>query len=553
MITYPTNKLQKVLLSGKCEQRNLPTEYTQVEYLNNNGSAWLNLGMSIGSSDVLTFDFAWNKMIGNPFFGAYNKDGSFNNKSFDCTYVNNSEQFCFYINTENINCGKKHTVRSILKWNGIDTQPTLNGKKISTSLPPYENFTPDVNAYLFTRNNGGVAGNIDNITFYGFKVERNGVLIMDLVPAKRNADSIAGMYDTVSGNFLTSANTHAFTTGADVTPSPKTPMNIVCNNGVVKVNSQGQIYTDGTTETVTVTGDNLFDMSSYEEMTAFVNANTGKLVQGDVQRCAVIPCKPNTTYMITGTTSTWGSFVDKTINSIATAFVTTSDMLTTGPNDRYLIGLVRTTDGKYNYRNTLNISVYGGTATAEMLLKVGDYKDVQEVLTGEVTRNVGIKVFDGTENWTKGTSFYADINLNALESPHSCICNYYAGKSTDPFVGDSNTIQVGYSTNNYTFWNRIYITANREEYATANAFKQYLADQYASGTPVIIVYPLETPTTEQVTPQPLAGSTATVTAGSIDNLPIESSTIAELKKRYIGDKEVKRVYIGDNKVWDIQV
>ena len=85
---------------------------------------------------------------------------------------------------------------------------------------------------------------------------------------------------------------------------------------------------------------------------------------------------------------------------------------------------------------------------------------------------------------------------------------------------------------------------------SVNSWKQWLADQYAQGTPVIIVYPLAEPATEQVTPQTLAGSSATVTAGSIDNLPIESSTIAELKRRYIGDTEVKRVYIGDNLVYN---
>ena len=47
------------------------------------------------------------------------------------------------------------------------------------------------------------------------------------------------------------------------TPSPDTPVDIICNNGVLKVNSQGQIYADGTQETVTVTGKNLFDVSDY--------------------------------------------------------------------------------------------------------------------------------------------------------------------------------------------------------------------------------------------------------------------------------------------------
>ena len=44
----------------------------------------------------------------------------------------------------------------------------------------------------------------------------------------------------------------------------------------------------------------------------------------------------------------------------------------------------------------------GGTATAEMLLKLNSYQDVQSILDGVVTRNIGIKVL-GTENWTLST------------------------------------------------------------------------------------------------------------------------------------------------------
>ena len=56
-------------------------------------------------------------------------------------------------------------------------------------------------------------------------------------------------------------------------------------------------------------------------------------------------------------------------------------------------------------------------------------------------------------------------------------------------------------------------------------FKQWLSDQYNAGTPVIIVYPLATATTETVTGQTLnvqAGTNyATITQASLDNLELE--------------------------------
>lgn len=215
MITYPTDKLQ----------RNLPSGFTQIEYINNNGTAWLDLGMPIGSSDVLTFDIAWNTFQLSPFFGAYNSNGSYSTKSFLGTYVFNNQGFCFYSNA-NAPIGSyelKPTVRAMLKWNGVDAKPTLNGSEIGSANPPHNNFIPNVNAYLFTRNQGGVAGSIDDITLYGFKVERNGATVMNLIPARRNSDNVLGMYDTVTGTFLTNAGTGDFTAGPDVVPTPDTP------------------------------------------------------------------------------------------------------------------------------------------------------------------------------------------------------------------------------------------------------------------------------------------------------------------------------------------
>lgn len=224
------------------------------------------------------------------------------------------------------------------------------------------------------------------------------------------------------------------------TPTPDNPIDIVCNNGLLKVDSQGNIYTDGIQEVVT---DNL-----------------------------------------------------------------------------------------------------GNTATAERLLAVGDYKDTQEVLNGSVTRNIGIKVLNGTESWQNLTGYMSiaktDLGTDSTVLPSNStniFCTHFQVK-TNAFIDG-----IGPSSS--------YINFKYDSlFTTLEEWKQYLADQYAQGTPVIVMFPLATPTTEQVTPQPLAGSSATVTAGSIDNLPIESSTIAELKKRYIGNKEVKRVYIGNNLVWE---
>jgi len=236
------NAIAKAMLGltqyGKVEQRNIPAPYTELEYIDNNGTAWLDLGMPIGSADIVTFDIKWNDAVSAPFFGAYNAGGGFANQSFVGT-ISTAGAACFYANSSSVT-GRitKPTARATYKWNGISAMPTLDGRDAGTVVPPYADFTPSVNAYLFTRNEGGTAGSVDDITLYGFKVERNGAVIINLIPAKRDSDNVVGMYDTVRGQFLTSAGIGSFTAGPAITPSPVTPMDIWCNNGKLKARHQ---------------------------------------------------------------------------------------------------------------------------------------------------------------------------------------------------------------------------------------------------------------------------------------------------------------------------
>ena len=392
-----------------------------------------------------------------------------------------------------------------------DTEYTIiedkNGLTINGTLYPWTSGTADdftCDRSLTIGNNNGSSGTRYFAgNFYYMKIYNNGVLVRDFVPCQ-NASNVVGLYDRVNGVFYTDTGLVAGTTVTD-------PI---------------EIYTDGTVETVVSRGANLFNKSSYEEITAYVNANTGVLTQGTTQKCAVIPCEPNTTYIITNrTTSAWGSFTDKTIDSVATIFVTTSNVLTTGANDRYLIGLVRTTDGTYDYRDTLNVSVYGGTATAEMLLKVGDYQDVQSVLDGGVTRNCGVLVFDGTEDYWKdqisnnGRVFIRSYDINCI-SVTGRYEDFYCSHFLPTIASSPSAGSTAITSSGLFFWVQSGIT-------TLTEWTNWLKVQYQAGTPVIVVYPLATATTETVTAQPLSIQAGTniveITQASIDNLGLEVS------------------------------
>lgn len=164
----------------------------------------------------------------------------------------------------------------------------------------------------------------------------------------------------------------------------------------------------------------------------------------------------------------------------------------------------------------------GNSATCEPLLAVGDYVDVQEILSGAVTRNVGYVVLTGEEDWTRdGSAIYADVFTNKNTTTGSEICSHYTYDSSAMADMPDNTFKVG-STN---YPQRVYFK-DTTNVTSVSSWTTYLKAQSVAGTPVIIVYPLATPTTESVTGQTLqvedGDNTIEITQASLTGLELEA-------------------------------
>jgi len=157
----------------------------------------------------------------------------------------------------------------------------------------------------------------------------------------------------------------------------------------------------------------------------------------------------------------------------------------------------------------------GHKATAQMLLSVGDYKDEQNITTGAITRRVGVKVLDGTEDWRKNVSL-ADTrnafstNLNFVPQSKVSYCTHLPNVTSTNLDG----VYLGVGMN--------FILGSSSNITTAEQFKAWLAEQYANGTPVIVVYPLAEPTTETVTAQSLTTAPVRQALGAIMDMPIKT-------------------------------
>lgn len=158
------------------------------------------------------------------------------------------------------------------------------------------------------------------------------------------------------------------------------------------------------------------------------------------------------------------------------------------------------------------------TAEAEGLLGLSSNRDTHDLISGEVIRRNGIKVLDGTENWSvhsipSGTWYEADILDNNMFS--HLLCTHFVNA---PVALNNNAVYKGAGES--------VLQVRYDDAGSLDNFKQWLADQYDAGTPVIVVYALETPTTDSVTAQTLqvdeGDNTLTITQASLTGLKLEA-------------------------------
>ena len=127
-----------------------------------------------------------------------------------------------------------------------------------------------------------------------------------------------------------------------------------------------------------------------------------------------------------------------------------------------------------------------------VLRKVGNYADSYDASTGKITRRITQTIFDGTEDWymiDEGDnllSFSTDFVLKPLGTASSgtAVSNYFKYKYANE-----------YGSLYFSQYRYLFVVSNNFV-SSVEGWKQFLAQQYAAGTPVTVWYPLRTETTE---------------------------------------------------------
>lgn len=232
---------------GGLLQGGVPSGYTALEYIESTGEQYINTG--IPTQDGIGFDvtFLTNSTIGNT--GNYGcilggRKASGNNDVQITTFGNPAGNIRYGSQTGN-NAGIVNNQK--LHVSLINRVATLNDGTTYT-VPSYT-FGESNNIYLFgLNNNGTLIQTGSGCRIYNAKLYVNSNVVADFIPVKRNSDSVLGMYDAVSGKFYTNAGTGTFTAGNEIVPTPSDPMDIVCNNGALKIldKSAWTIFTNPT-------------------------------------------------------------------------------------------------------------------------------------------------------------------------------------------------------------------------------------------------------------------------------------------------------------------
>lgn len=135
----------------------------------------------------------------------------------------------------------------------------------------------------------------------------------------------------------------------------------------------------------------------------------------------------------------------------------------------------------------------------EPLRKAGDYIDYIDYKNKKVVRPMTRLIFNGTETfWTNQTVsnnqvvsvLKTSINTGGLVLPYTSNKFYCSHFNISTII---NTVNIG-----QVYCGGNYINFNLDGVNNLTTFKEWLAQQYANGTPVVFEYPVATPTEETI-------------------------------------------------------
>lgn len=194
----------------------LPAGYTQLEYIENPSTAYIDTGIVYNEGDYPTIDIEFllteaNKTHCSAVTGMYRNSGGTKHLAIEVFKQN------VYLTLN------KNDSFADVPYDGSKCHVVLNannGSFINEQLMDFGYYALSVTSYsipLFTRKPGTAPLNLEVFKgkVYRAKYYRNGEIIRDFIPCK-NPQNVVGMYDIANDVFYQSASSTAFVAGSEV-------------------------------------------------------------------------------------------------------------------------------------------------------------------------------------------------------------------------------------------------------------------------------------------------------------------------------------------------
>lgn len=230
------NSLQYVKAFGKTEQRNLPKGYIELEYIEaSNESQYITTNIipdwtteidskfRTGNNKTFTVLSRWTNSPEADTFGVIVSSTSSNIVSYFGRYSDG-----LYQNDVSLRLNANQDVEYKLGQSSVKIN--THTYSITRQNSGFENVLP---LWIFKGNFLGEANNVDSTgsRVYSLKIKTQGALVFNGVPAK-NASGVVGLYDKVSGQFLTNQGTGELIAGPAVTiPEEYTELEYIQSSG----------------------------------------------------------------------------------------------------------------------------------------------------------------------------------------------------------------------------------------------------------------------------------------------------------------------------------
>lgn len=219
----------------------LPNGLTELEYLESSGTQWINTRMYLHGNSRVEFEatplqrtyvnFFFDTTLTSSNEGKFGVSFGYNGGYSDTLYYrygNEAGRYCSRFadgSSTTLALGQKYHFEmydGVLYKNGSGITRAYNG-----AIPiPIQEFTSAGPCFLFCSYGTGYAIHKSIMRLYSFTVKENDALLLNLIPAIRNADGVVGMWDSVKGKFYTNAGTGTFGYRIEHTGETVKPMSL---------------------------------------------------------------------------------------------------------------------------------------------------------------------------------------------------------------------------------------------------------------------------------------------------------------------------------------